>query len=381
MEYKRKLNLEKLIKTKSYFLFGPRSTGKTFWLKKCLKNQAFFVNLLESKVFLRLSESPWQLSEMINQSGHTKIVIDEIQKLPILLDEVHNLIEEKKLTFLLTGSSARRLKRENANMLGGRAANIDFYPLSYSEITDFNLEKYLQFGGLPRIYLSDDKELELDAYVKNYLEQEIKYEANVRNLAPFSRFLKSACLNNGNLINFTNISNDSGVPASTVREYYTLLQDSLLGYSLEPWLESKKRKAIQTAKFYLFDPGIVNYLLDIKTIDRNSNNWGLLFEQFIGMELKAYFSYTQTNKKLTFWRNTSKHEVDYIVGNEIAVEVKATKKVESKHLKGLYALKEENIVKDYYLISEDKIERRTSDGFQLLYWQNFLDKLWKNEIV
>ncbi len=379
MEYKRILNPFIFLEKKSFFLLGPRSTGKTFLLRKLLPSQTCaYINLLSADIFLRLSAEPSLLGEMLGT--HKMAVIDEIQRLPELLNEVHNLIEDHNARFLLTGSSARRLKREHANMLGGRAGMLRFFPLVYSEIPHFNLEQYLLFGGLPRVCASDEPSQELEAYVSVYLEQEIKLEANVRHLGPFSRFLKSAALNNGELINYTNIASDSGVPVSTVREYYSILEDTLLGIPLEPWLESKKRKAIQTAKFYFFDTGVCHYILGTRQLDRNSNLWGKSFEQFMCVEIKAYLSYISSRKKLTFWRSINKHEVDFLIDDEVAIEVKSTKKILPKHLSGMRALKEEKIIRKFYMVSEDKIER-VSEGVSMMHWSSFLKALWGGEIA
>ncbi|MBL7670703.1 MAG: ATP-binding protein [Bdellovibrionaceae bacterium] len=339
------------------------------------------IDLLDNDYYLRLVTRPALLAEIVSLEKKKYVVIDEVQKIPELLNEVHKLIEEKKIFFLMTGSSARKLKRNHANMLGGRASLIHFFPLSFSEIHDFNLEKYLTFGGLPRIYQSNDPETELDSYLTTYIEQEIKLEANLRNLPPFHRFLKSAALTNTELLNFANIASDSGVPATTVKEYYSILEDSLIGTVLEPWRESKKRKAIQTGKFYFFDPGISNYIIGTKVMDRNSNLWGKNFEQFIHMELKTYISYRQKRKEICFWRTVNKQEVDFIVGDEIAIEVKATKKISGQHFSGLRALKDENIIKNYYLVSEDPINRIAEDFINVIHWKDFLKKLWADEIL
>ena len=374
---------------------GPRSTGKTFLLEKLLPPEnCSYINLLSSDVFLRLSAEPGLLGEMIDshhkgvkRAGQMAVpkavqiaVIDEIQRLPELLNEVHRLIEERGIRFLLTGSSARRLKREHANMLGGRAGMLNFFPLVYPEIPRFDLKRYLTVGGLPRVYAAEDPALELEAYVSVYLEQEIKIEANIRRLGPFSRFLKAAALSNGELINYANIASDAGVPASTVREYYSVLEDTLIGIVLDPWVKSEKRKAIQTAKFYFFDTGVCNYILGLHQLDRNSNFWGKSFEQYICLELKAYLSYFQRSKKLSFWRSINKQEVDFIIDDEIAIEVKSTKKVIPKHLAGIRALKEEEKLRKFYLVSDDPIERM-HEGVSIIHWRSFLKALWAGGII
>ncbi len=378
MEYIRIFNPFLLVTKKSVFLFGPRSTGKTYWIKKMLPNNARYISLLHSETLLKLTDNPSLLKSIIAEKKIA--VIDEIQKLPILLDEVHTLIEEEKIHFLLTGSSARKLKRESANMLGGRALHKHFFPLVFNEIENFNLDKYLTVGGLPRIYDSDDPQLELDAYVNGYFELEIKAEAYVRNLAPFHRFIKALALNNGELINYSNISSDCAVPASTVKEYFSIIEDTLMGFILEPWVESKKRKAIQTSKFFIFDPGVANFLLGITKIERNTPLWGKNFEQFIAMEIKAFLSYKMKKQKLYFWRSENKHEVDFLIGDEIAIEVKSTHRISKKHMGGLLALMEEKVFKSYYIVCEDQVER-TEYNIHILHWEKFLNLLWSNQIV
>lgn len=377
----RNIDFYSLLKKKSCFLLGPRSTGKSFWIKHTLKKDTLYINLLDNDYYLRLSQTPSLIREIIKASKKKLIIIDEIQKIPELLNEVHLLIEDENDKFLLTGSSARKLKRNHANMLGGRASMINFYPLSFSEIQQFNLDKFLTIGGLPRIYLSDDPYLELNSYVTTYLEQEIKIEANIRNLSPFNRFLKVAALTSSELINYANIASDSGVPASTVREYYSVLEDSLIGSTLEPWIESKKRKAIQTAKFYFFDPGICNYISGIKHVERNTNIWGKNFELFILMELKAYISYKQKRKNICFWRSVNKQEVDFIIDDKIAIEVKSTNKTTQKHFSGLKALDDEKIIEKFYLISEDPINRLVDKRYHAMHWKDFLNKLWADKIL
>jgi predicted AAA+ superfamily ATPase len=378
--YQRQIDLNALLKKKSLFLFGARSTGKSFWIRKTLDSKTMSIDLLNSDLYMRLTESPSLLGKMILAENKKQIVIDEIQRIPELLNEIHKLIEEKGLRFLMTGSSARKLKRTHANMLGGRATMAHFFPLSFSEIPKFNLQKYLTYGGLPRVYSSKDPLNELDSYLSTYIEQEIKIEANIRNLPPFHRFLKTAALCNAELLNYANISNDTGVPASTVKEYYSVLEDSLIGYLLEPWTESKKRKAIQTSKFYFFDPGVCHYIAGINSLDRNSDLWGKSFEHFILMELKAYISYRQKRHKIFFWRSVNKQEVDFIVGDKIAIEVKSTKKVSSKHFAGLSALHEEGKIEKFFLISDDPINRREEDFINVIHWEDFLKRLWSNKL-
>lgn len=379
MEYKRCLNLLSLLENKSFFLFGPRSTGKTWLIDKQLKDRANIISLLDSDTLMRLSQNPWDLKEIISLCPNKKlIVIDEIQKVPLLLCEVHRLLDTSDLKFLLTGSSARKLKRENADMLAGRAWTANIFSLVYPEIGDFNLDRYLRFGGLPQVYPSANPDEELGAYVQTYLREEIMMEGLIRNLPPFSRFLKTAALSNGNLINFTEVANDAALSPSTVREYFNVLVDTLVGFLLEPWIYSKKRKAIQTAKFYFFDTGVAHTLAGTKSLDRNSTLYGTSFEQFIGMELRAFLSYSRSQEELTFWRSINGQEVDYLIGDEIAIEVKATRRVNPSHLKGLQALAEEGVFKRFFLVSQDEIGMKKG-LIDCLHWKVFLDRLWNKE--
>lgn len=374
---KRLLNPFKNLEKKSAFLFGPRSVGKTYWIKQKLPNDALYINLLKSDEYLALSSRPELIRNMC--SDKKIVVIDEVQKLPILLDEVHYLIEETQTRFLLTGSSARKLKKEHVNLLGGRARVLNLYPLCSQEIPKFNLEKYLNVGGLPRMFLSDDPQSEFDPYLQAYLEQEVQLESNIRQLPPFSRFLKMAALSNAQLLAYQSIASDVGLSPTTIAEYYNILQDTLIGFRLEPWLESKKRKAIQTAKFYFFDIGVSNYICGRNNIAPKTKEWGDAFEHFIALEIRAWIMYSASRRKMYFWRNQSKHEVDFILDSEIGIEVKATSKVEKKHLNGLKALQEEQITKRHIIVTLDPLERK-ENGIEFMHWELFLKKLWTGEL-
>ncbi|HCU24322.1 MAG TPA: ATPase [Deltaproteobacteria bacterium] len=382
MEFLRNINLLELLNKKSFFLFGPRSTGKTHLIRQQLADRALVIDLLNSNLYLSLNAHPSELEGIIDAElkNRSFVVIDEIQKVPLLLNEVHRLIETRSLRFLLTGSSARQLKHKESNLLGGRAWRAELFPLSWSEIPHFQLDHYLRFGGLPHVYPSEHPAEELDAYVNLYLKEEIQAEGLVRKLPPFSRFLKTAALSNGHVLNFTEVASDSQVPPSTVREYYSILTDTLMGFMLESWTASLKRKAIQTAKFYFFDTGVMHTLAGTRSLDRNSDLYGASFEQFIGMELKAYLSYRRIKDSLTFWRTTHGFEVDYLIGDHSAVEVKATTKVASKHAKGLQALAEENKLKKMFLVTHDRIATKKA-GIHALHWESFLKELWEGKIV
>lgn len=380
--YQRQLNLMSIIENKSFFLLGPRATGKSYLIRQQLGDMAILFNLLRSDVFLKLAQAPWELEPMIDAAlAHKQtdiIVIDEIQKIPALLDEVHRLIEERQFRFLLTGSSARKLKHGHANLLAGRAWTANLYSLSFSEIPNFDLERYLQIGGLPIVYASKYPDEELRAYVQTYLYEEIQAESLVRKLPQFSRFLTVAALANGQLLNFAKIASDAAIPASTAREYYSILEDTLIGFMLTPWTKSKTRKAIATAKFYLFDIGVCHTLAQTKMLDRNSDLYGRSFEHWVGLELRSYLSYKRRHEEMHYWRSTSQYEVDFIIDDQVAIEVKATKRITPKDLKGLQALAEENVFKQFYLVSQDLQEAKYGD-IHCLHWQTFMQKLWADE--
>lgn len=380
MDIQRKLNLPELLGKKSFFLLGPRSTGKSTLIHQQLHKKAQIVDLLESDIYVRLSARPQELEDLVPaETERPIVVIDEIQKIPILLDEVHRLIEKRKVRFLLTGSSARKLKGEKTNLLAGRAWIAHLFPLSWCEIRDFDLDRYLLFGGLPQVYLGKEPAEELKAYARTYLYEEIRAEGVVRRIPPFSRFLESAALSSGQLLNFTEIASDAGVPPSTVREFYFVLEDTLMGTLLPPWTGSRKRKAIQTAKFYFFDIGVANALAKTDHLDRNSDLYGRAFEQFLGMELKACLSYTRKSDEMKFWRSVNRQEVDFVIGDHTAIEVKATRKVTPKHLTGLKDLAEEGVFKNFFLVTQDPLAARRG-GVTCLPWNVFLEKLWGDDL-
>ncbi len=331
--YDRFLDLRTLVDKKSLFLFGPRSTGKTTLLRKQFGSESI-VNLLRSNTYLSLSEKPSRIREIAAElSRNSKIIIiDEIQKLPDLLDEIHDLIETSDLHFILTGSSGRKLRRSGVNLLGGRAWQTNLFPLTSNEIPDFDIHRFLLYGGLPQVYSSEYPAEELDAYIETYLKEEIKQEALVQNFINFSRFLNIAAIMNSEQINYANVSRDTGVPVTSVRSYFEILSDTFVGFLIEPWRESKKRKAVASAKFYFFDVGVANYLKGIEVLNRNSTDFGIAFENFIAMEIRSFISYRRIKKKLTYWRTREGVEVDFIIGSNAAIEVKSTEKLKMEYV-------------------------------------------------
>lgn len=382
MNIQRILNLHNLLKKKSFFLFGPRATGKTSLIAAEFPKEVPTLDLLESDLYLRLRLNPEKLESIIFgfNPNATMAVIDEVQRIPEILNEVHRLIEKKKITFLLTGSSARKLKRNQANLLAGRARQAELFPLTSIEIPQFDLLRYLQWGGLPMMYLSDEPLDDLHAYVNTYLKEEIQAEAAVRELPSFIRFLKFSALTSGDILNFANISNDAMVPASTVRDYYSILEDTFIGFMVPAWTKTVKRKPLAKSKFYYFDIGVKNILADIRQIPAQSDLFGKAFEHFIALELRAYISYRRKFLSLSYWQAQNGQEVDFVVGDTLAIEVKATDHVQDKHLKGLLALAEEKICKRYILVSQDQMPRRVN-YIELMPWQDFLKKLWADEII
>lgn len=376
--YKRTLKLKQLLNKKSHFLFGPRSTGKTTLIEQEFSDaEAQVFDLLNRDNYRRLLSDP----SILERTDDNKIVvIDEIQKLPILLDEVHRLIQKRNKKFLLTGSSARKLKHGAANLLAGRAWQQFLFPLTTREITRFDLLQYLNRGGLPHIYDSEDYSIELSEYISLYLREEVVAEALTRNIEAFSEFLELAAMSNGFEMNYQSFASDCGVSLNTIKSYFSVLEDTLISYKLKAFTKTKKRKSIVRSKHYFFDVGLVNCLKKLPEIIPDSSIFGDAFEHFIINEVRAYLSYARRNKEMYYWRSVGKHEVDLIIDNEAAIEIKATKRVQKKHLNGLKALQEEKLIKSYYIISQDPVEQTDSNRIVYLPWKNFLEKMWCGEL-
>lgn len=384
MDYiNRNVDLCNILENKSLFLFGPRQTGKSSFIKNQLMNNdiAMFWTLLDGRLRLKVLADPSILRQEVEVRNLRDciIIIDEIQKCPELLDEVHFLIEERNIRFLLTGSSARKLRNSGVNLLGGRATQRHFHPFNFAEIgnhPNYNLSYIFEHGLLPSMFLSSDIEEDLSAYVDTYLTEEIAAEGFSRNIPNFARFLTVASVSNSQLINYTNIASDSQVPVQTVKQWFQVLEDTLLGYQVESFTNTKKRKAITTSKFYFFDIGIARALRNIPAPKENTTEFGEYFEHLICMELKSWIDYKHPRSKLTYWRSNSNMEVDFCVDEEIAIEVKSSSNVTEKHLKGLKALREEGIFKRYVVVCQEEHPRIT-DGIEILPWKYFFEELWK----
>lgn len=367
----------------SCFLWGARQTGKSTLLQELFPRSPKY-DLLLSSEFGRLQLNPsLMLQELVAQPpGDEPVIIDEVQKIPLLLDDVQWLIVNKNIQFILCGSSARKLKRSGANLLGGRALRFELFPLVYPEIPDFDLSRALNNGLIPRHYLSDRPHLLLESYVGEYLKEEIAAEALTRNIPAFSRFLEVAAFSNGDIVVYKNIASECGVSAPTVKEYFDILVDTLIGGFVPSFQKRPKRRVIQAPRFYYFDVGLANFLLKRKSIVPKNEVFGKAFEHFIYQELVAHSHYSGLKYPISYWHTTSDLEVDFILGDhEVALEIKGVDQVTGHHLKGLRAFKEEYTTKKAIVVSLDPKPRKLDDGIVILPWEHFLNKLWNGELI
>ena len=376
---KRYLQLENELDS-SIFLFGARQTGKSTILRTQL-DKAVYIDLLDSELLMRFRSNPSLLYQMLqDKDANTIVVIDEIPEVPELLNEVHRLISEKGIKFVLCGSSARKLKRKGYNTLGGRAYPCYFFPLVSAEIPDFDLNKALLHGLLPTHYFAKNPQRLLAAYIDVYLKEELLQESIVRQLGSFQRFLEVAALSNGEMINYSNIAADCGIKTHTVRAYFDILEDTLIGYRIPAYTKVLKRRLIHAPKFYFFDVALPHYLLNRTSLAQGTIEYGHAFEHFIIQELVAYIGYNHKSEKLSYWRTQTGVEVDAVIGDaKVAIEIKSTDNIQNKHLKGL-----KSFVSDYpgarpIVVSLDKITRKIVD-INVYYVYDFLSALWKGEI-
>ena len=360
----------------SIFLFGARQTGKSTLLRQQLP-EAIYIDLLDTQIKNRFSRNPGVLYEMLQDKPQdTLVVIDEIPEVPELLNEVHRLISEKNLIFILCGSSARKLKRKGHNTLGGRALPVYLYPFVSAEIPDFDIDKAVNFGMIPSHYLAKNPSRNLAAYIEVYLKEEIKEEALVRNLNTFQRFLEVAALTDGEMINNNNIAQDCWVSATTVNSYFDILEDTLIGYRIPAFRKVMKRRLMQAPKFYYFDIGVANHLLHRKELVRGTPEYGHAFEHLVIQEIYAWLHYTHSEEELSYWRTYTGMEVDAIIGDaRVAIEIKSVEEVMPKHLKGLKAFGEEHPQSRKIVVSFDKINRRIGD-VESIYVIDFFKEMW-----
>ncbi len=380
-DLRRCLDLSKPLRHKSLFLFGPRQTGKTTYLRQVFPHARFY-NLLETNAFRELSRRPELIRERLGPQEKL-VIIDEVQKLPSLLDEAQVMIDrDRELRFIFTGSSARKLRRGGANLLGGRAWVSRLHPLVGPELDYGSLERRLNLGGLPFILNSPHPDEELNSYIGNYLMEEIQAEGAVRSVESFSRFLPVAALASGEQINFTEIGNDCHVPPRLVREYVQVLDDTLVAHQVEPYGKTTKRKPVSMAKFYMFDVGVTNALVKRGKVEPGSEGFGRALEHQIYLELRAYLDYSRLiDIPLTYWRTLSQIEVDFVIGDSVGVEVKARPLTGRRDYKGLMALDEEVPLQRKIVVCLESEPRLSQEGIEVMPITHFLRELWGGRII
>lgn len=364
----------------SIFLFGARQTGKSTILRTQFPN-SIYIDLLDTSVKARFKRRPSLLYETLcDKPCNILIIIDEIQEVPELLNEIHRLISEKRLFFILCGSSARKLKRKGYNTLGGRAYPLYLYPFVSAEIPDFNLNHAILYGMLPPHYLAKNPSRKLSAYIDVYLKEEIKEEALVRNLSAFQRFLEVAALTDGEIVNYNNIAQDCGISSNTVISYFDILEDTLIGYRIPAFAKVLKRRLVQAPRFYYFDVGIVNHLLHRKELIRGTIEYGHAFEHLVIQELKAWLAYSESSEQLSYWRTYTGLEVDAVIGDaRVAIEIKSVEEVLPRHLKGLKAFAEDYQESRTIIVSMDPFSRRIGN-IECVYVLDFFRLLWTDGI-
>lgn len=382
--FKRQLALPKP-GTETFFLWGPRQTGKSTLLRNAYRTGRW-VDLLKADEFRRYVSRPELLRQELEAEApgaRNQIVIDEIQKVPALLDEVHWLIENRGFHFALCGSSARKVKRGAANLLGGRAIRYELHGLSAHEIgRDFDLHRMLNHGYLPRIYQASRPARILDAYIADYLKEEIAAEGLVRDLPTFSNFLDVAALSDGEIVNFSNIARECAVSSHTTKSHFQILEDTLLGRWLPAYRKRAKRRVIGAPKFYFVDVGIVNRLARRGELLAGSELYGKAFENWLFHELSAFMSYRDVDGPLSYWRLASGIEVDFVVGNmRVAIEAKSGTRITRDHLKGLRSLVEDHPhVERRIVVCREPRARRTEDGIEVLPAATFVRRLWDGDV-
>lgn len=374
-----------LPKGQSCFFWGARKTGKSTYLKEKFLD-SMYIDLLQADIYQHYFKNPQRLREEIRAcSGNVSIIIlDEVQKVPLLLDEVHYLIESNKdLQFILCGSSSKRLKATGANLLGGRAWRYMFLPLCYPEMKGLNWNKIFNNGLIPSHYLATDRiDKFLASYLYDYILPEVQFEANLRKREAFARFLEVVAISNGEMINYSNIARDCGIDSKTVRVYFEILEDMYLGYFLYPYRSRSKRQIItETPKFYLFDTALVNYLRRYEYKEMLGTEAGRAFEHYVFLELTAYKYLCEKRDQIFYWRTKEGYEVDFIIQDN-AFEVKISTSINNKHLKGLLEFNKENNFNLHVICCEMKKRIISINGKNITIWpiEEFLDNLWSNQI-
>ncbi len=381
---KRLLNIDLPPRTPA-FLWGARKTGKTTYLKQRFPHSLVY-DLLQTDLFLELSGRPSLLREQLlakdEKTLSHPVILDEVQKVPQLLDEVHWLIEHRGLRFILCGSSARKLKRGKANLLGGRAWRYEMFPFVSAELDDWNLLTILNRGLIPDHYLREGYRKALKAYTQDYMKEEVFAEGLTRNIPAFSRFFNAMAYSHGELTNYSNIARECGVDSKTVKEYYQILVDTLMGTSVEPFKKRQSRQVISKApKFYLFDVGVAGAITKRRLEEEKGELFGRAFEHFILMELVAHRSYSELDYNINFWRTKTGLEVDFVLGGgEVAIEVKGTARVGGRDLSSLRAFIEEYSPRKALVVCNEQRER-VLGPIRIMPYRQFLSDLWEGRIV
>ena len=392
-DFKRTLNFESVLKRKSLFLFGPRQTGKSYFLKKHFSD-VLYIDLLLNENYSQYLKKPELLRKHVElyfrENSRHLVIIDEVQKIPRLLNEVHYLIEKYKTSrFILTGSSARKLKSQNTNMLGGRASMVNIYPFTYLELSSqikiLDFKELLTTGTIPSVFTSSEPYEDLKDYVNVYLKEEIKLEGLVRNLGTFAEFLDIVAASCTQQINYSNFANDTQISVPTAREYFQILEDTLIGIRVAPFNKTKKRKAVASSKFYFFDVGLINGLLKRKEVSESTTEFGVLFEQYIFQEIRAYLGYFGPDFNLEYWRTKDQSEVDFVVYDNLqnihAIEVKLGKNLRKKDFSGLNKLNEEVSLRKKIIVTyhgQSMLEDNDIEVYNIL---DFLERLWSHKLI
>ena len=363
------------------FIFGGRQTGKSTLLKERFP-KAVYIDLLKSDVRNRFKQHPEEFREsLLRYPPETLVIVDEIQKVPDLLDEVHWLMVEKGLWFILSGSSARKIKKSGANNLGGRAIPETLFPLVSAEIPDFDLERAVQNGMIPRHYMVANARNRMRAYIDLYLKEEIIEEALVQNVDEFVRFMEVAAIMDGEILNYENVASDCEVSANTVKAYYKILVDTLLGFEVPAYRKVIKRKLYKSPRFYYFDVGIANHLTKRYHLAPKTPEYGHAFEHLIMQEIVAYLGYTNSDEELTYWHTYENLEVDAVIGDaRVAIEIKSKEHIDHDDKKGVTEFAKEHPDTKQIIVSKDRISRRSGD-VDLYYVTDFFKALWAGEII
>ncbi|MCY4440604.1 MAG: DUF4143 domain-containing protein [Deltaproteobacteria bacterium] len=386
-EYARSLDID-LPRDQSAFLWGPRKTGKSTLLRRRFPQSARF-DLLDTRLMLEFTRAPWTLADRVRAlepaARSHPIIIDEVQKVPALLDEVHRMIEGDRLSFVLCGSSARKVRRGRANLLGGRAWGFRLHPLTWREIPEFDLLRALNRGLVPQHYDSARHRRALSGYVDDYLKEEVFDEGLTRNVAAFSRFFDALSFCHGELLNYSNVARDCGFDSKTVREYFQILVDTLLGVFVEPFSGRPRSRAVivRAPKFYLFDVGVAGHLTGRRIGHAAGPDFGRALEHFVLMELLAYRGYRECDYEVRFWRTKSGLECDFVLGREgeVAIEVKGSANPGPGDLRALRAYVRDHRPRLAAVVCNASAPRRTPDGIDILPWEVFLERLWADAII